>query len=57
MIESEDGFMFTDTENNKVSITIHLGTSKGGEDYWYCDLTYCWGEGIRLSYLKSINEL
>lgn len=57
MTESEDGFTFTDAEGNKVSITVHLGPSKGGEDFWYCDLTYYWGEGLRLSYLKTINEL
>lgn len=55
--ESEDGFTFTDAKNNEVSITVYLATSKGGKDYWYCDLTYYWGEGLRLSYLKTINEL
>ena len=57
MTESENGFIFTDAEDNKVSITVHLGTSRGGEDYWYCELTYYWGGGILLNYLKSIHEL
>ena len=57
MTESEDGFIFTDAGDNKVSIAVHLGTSRGGEDYWYCELTYFWGGGILLNYLKSIHEL
>lgn len=55
--DSGDGFMFTDAHKNMVSISLHLGTSKGGEEYWYCELSYCWGDGALLTYVKSLSEI
>lgn len=55
--DSGDGFMFTDAHENMVSISVHLGTSKGGEEYWYCELSYGWGEGALLTFVKSLSEI
>lgn len=52
-----DGFTFTDAHKNMVTVTVHPGTSKGGQDFWYCDLTYYWGAGALLTYMKSLNEI
>ena len=52
-----DGFIFTDAEQNSVSIRVHLGTSSTGKEFWYCDLTYYWGAGSLLTYMKSITEI
>ena len=52
-----NGFSFTDAHKNMVTITVHPGTSKGGQDFWYCDLTYYWGDGALLTYMKSLNEI
>lgn len=55
--EKGDGFFFTDTQENTVSITVHPGTAKSGRDFWYCDLGYYWGPGAFLLQLKSFSEL
>ena len=52
-----DGFFFTDTHSNMVTITVHPGTSKGGQDFWYCDLTYYCGAGAMLWEMKSLDEI
>ena len=54
---NDDGFSFKDSATNMVSITVHPGTSKGGQEFWYCDLTYYFGGGMLIQYLKSLNEL
>ena len=54
---NDDGFSFTDAHKNMVTITVHPGTSKGGQDFWYCDLTYYWGAGALLTYMKSLSEI
>lgn len=59
-LESTDNgntYSFTDAHYNTVSITVHYGTSEGGEDYWYCELTYCWGPGILINMAKSLDEI
>lgn len=52
-----NGYSFTDAHKNMVVIKVHEGTSKGGQDFWYCDLTYYWGAGALLTYMKSLNEI
>ena len=52
-----NGFSFTDAHNNKVTIAVHPGTSKGGQDFWYCDLTYYCGAGALLRVMKTLNEI
>ena len=55
--KSGDGYTFTDSQKNMVTITVHKAPSKGGEEFWYCDLSYCWGEGALLNLMKSIYEI
>ena len=52
-----DGFSFTDAHNNMVTITVHPGTSEGGQDFWYCNLTYYWGAGALIGVVKSLDEI
>ena len=52
-----DGFSFTDSHKNTVTITVGPGTAKSGRDFWYCDLTYYWGPGTLLHYMQSLEEI
>ncbi len=52
-----DGFTYTDAATNVVSIRVHPGTSKSGQEFWYCDLSYCSGAGLLIMFLKSLNEI
>lgn len=54
---SGDGFKFSDSVKNAVIVTVHPGISRGGKDFWYCDLTYYWGGGVLLTYMKSLSEI
>ena len=55
VLEDGNGFIYVDDNKNWVFLRAHFGTSRGGREFWYCDLTYCWGEGV-FSYIQSIDD-
>lgn len=51
------GYQFTDEAKNRVTVRAHQGTSKSGNDFWYCDLSYEWWEGVMVNIIKSYSDL
>ena len=56
-LSNGEGYRYTDSKNNTVSLRIRYGTSRGGDTGWFCTLSYTNGEGSFLNTLKSIDEL
>lgn len=54
---SGNGYQYADSDHNLVIISVSQGLSKGGKEYWYCELSYFWGAGLIVEYVKTLDEI
>lgn len=54
---SGNGFQYVDSGHNLVIVSMNKGLSQGGKEYWYCELSYFWGPGLIVDYVKALNEI
>ena len=56
-MKNSEGYSYTDSRDNSVSFNVQFGTSKAGEEGWFCSLRYTFGAGAALNSVKAIDEL